>query len=203
MNNAKARFNEEIIRIKDLSLISKFLKENEYPNQEHYDEINRTQLVWAVSAFDKLLHELINIGVSDIFFGNRAATKKYSNESLPISVMTSIYNKDLISASMIFKDAIHAKLRVLSFQSPDKIADGLSFIWDENQKWQKLADKLGSNDVTVKQRLNLVVTRRNAIVHEADLNPVSLNKQDIKSEDIIEIVNFLEKLGNVICDYVI
>ena len=67
MNNAKARFNEEIIRIKDLSLISKFLKENEYPNQEHYDEINRTQLVWAVSAFDKLLHELINIGVSDIF----------------------------------------------------------------------------------------------------------------------------------------
>ena len=94
-------------------------------------------------------------------------------------------------------------MRVLSFQSPDKIADGLSFIWDENQKWQKLADKLGSNDVTVKQRLNLVVTRRNAIVHEADLNPVSLNKQDIKSEDIIEIVNFLEKLGNVICDYVI
>ena len=79
----------------------------------------------------------------------------------------------------------------------------LVFIWDENQKWQKLADKLGSNDVTVKQRLNLVVTRRNAIVHEADLNPVSLNKQDIKSEDIIEIVNFLEKLGNVICDYVI
>ena len=138
-----------------------------------------------------------------IFIGNRAATKKYSNESLPISVMTSIYNKDLISASMIFKDAIYAKLRVLSFQSPDKIADGLSFIWDENQKWQKLADKLGSNDVTVKQRLNLVVTRRNAIVHEADLNPVSLNKQDIKSEDIIEIVNFLEKLGNVICDYVI
>ena len=73
----------------------------------------------------------------------------------------------------------------------------------KTKKWQKLADKLGSNDVTVKQRLNLVVTRRNAIVHEADLNPVSLNKQDIKSEDIIEIVNFLEKLGNVICDYVI
>lgn len=117
--------------------------------------------------------------------------------------MTSIYNKDLSSASMIFQDAIYAKLRVLSFQSPDKIADGLSFIWDESQKWQKLADKLGSNDAVVKKRLNLVVTRRNAIVHEADLNPVSLNKQDIKSEDIIEIVNFLEKLGNVICDYVI
>ena len=117
--------------------------------------------------------------------------------------MTSIYNKDLISASMIFKDAIYAKLRVLSFQSPNKIVDGLSFIWDESQKWQRLADKLGSNDITVKQRLNLIVTRRNAIVHEADLNPVSLNKQDLKSEDIIEIVNFLEKLGNAICDCVI
>lgn len=203
MNNAKARFNEEIIRIKDLSLISKFLKENKYPRLEHYDEISRTQLVWAVSAFDKLLHELINIGTMNIFFGKRVVTDKYSNESIPISVMTSIYNKDLISASMIFKDAIYGKLKVLSFQNPNKIADGLSFIWNEKQKWQKLADKLDSNDEDIKRKLILIVARRNAIVHEADLNPVSLNKQDLKSEDIIEIVNFLEKLGNAICDHVI
>ena len=51
MNNAKARFNEEIIRIKDLSLISKFLKENEYPNQEHYDEINRNSVSLGCKCF--------------------------------------------------------------------------------------------------------------------------------------------------------
>lgn len=203
MNNAKTRFNEEMIRIRNLSLISKFLKENKYSESEHYDELNRTQLVWAVSAFDKLLHELIKVGIKDIFFGNRKATKKYSNESIPISVMTSIYNKDLFSASIEFEQAIYGKLKVLSFQNFQKIADGLSFIWDEGQKWQKLADKLSSSDEEIKQRLSLIVSRRNAIVHEADLDPVSLNKQDIKDEDIIENINFLEKLGNAICDYVI
>ncbi len=203
MNNAKTRFNEEMIRIRNLSLISKFLKENKYSEPEHYDELNRTQLVWAVSAFDKLLHELIRVGIKDIFFEKRKPTKKYSNESIPISVMTSIYNKDLISASIEFEQAIYGKLKVLSFQNFQKIADGLSFIWDEGQKWQKLATKLSSSDEEIKKRLNLIVSRRNDIVHEADLDPVSLEKQDIRDEDIIENIDFLENLGNAICDYVI
>ena len=92
---------------------------------------------------------------------------------------------------------------MLSFQNFQKIADGLSFIWDEGQKWQKLATKLSSSDEEIKKRLNLIVSRRNDIVHEADLDPVSLEKQDIRDEDIIENIDFLENLGNAICDYVI
>lgn len=204
MNNAKILFNEEIDRIKSLSKIVECLRISQYSNEEHYEELNRLKLVWGLSAFDRLLHDLIREGVMEIFVGKRNPTQKYRGETIPISIMIDIYNKDLIPASEDFKTAIYTKLKTISYQSPEKIADGLSFIWDEKQKWKKLADKFGNiTDKDIKSRLTLITTRRNFIVHEADRNPVTLEKYPLTDDEVNSNVIFLEKLGNAICDCVI
>ena len=58
-------------------------------------------------------------------------------------------------------------------------------------------------DEDAKRKQKLIVTRRNAIVHEADLDPVTNNKQAITRAEAMDISNFLLMLGNRICDLVI
>jgi hypothetical protein len=102
-----------------------------------------------------------------------------------------------------FEEIIREKLSLLSFQDPQKIGDGLSYIWDEKQKWKKIALSLGISDKAAKLQQRLIVSRRNAIVHEADLNSVTNKKQAITSAEARESCDFLLAVGNRICDLVI
>ena len=47
---------------------------------------------------------------------------------------------------------VREKLSKLSFQDPTKIADGLSYIWNEDQKWQRIALGLGMSDEDAKRK---------------------------------------------------
>ena len=53
-----------------------------------------------------------------------------------------------------------------SFQYPDKIADALSYICEQADKWQYIAIKAGMDKSTCVNMLKNVVTRRNQIAHE-------------------------------------
>lgn len=91
----------------------------------------------------------------------------------------------------------------MSFQDPAKIVDGLSYIWDDTQKWQRISQGLGMNDEDVRRKQKLIATRRNAIVHEADLDPVTNQKLTITRAEAADISDFLLALGNRICDLVL
>lgn len=58
------------------------------------------------------------------------------------------------------------------------------------------------NEIDVKTQLETLVTRRNQIVHEADLNIQDGSKNNISDIDVKDSVNFIEKLGNAIFDCV-
>ncbi|TDF53361.1 hypothetical protein [Cupriavidus sp. L7L] len=79
----------------------------------------------------------------------------------------------------------------------------LSYIWNDNQKWQQIALGLGMTDEEAKRTQKLIVTRRGAIVHEADLDPVTGQKQEITRAEATDISNYLLALGNRICDLVV
>lgn len=199
MNNAKRIFDTEIARIRSFGQLINHLKTNGLHDNETYENINRMKIVFAVSAFDKFMHDIIKVGIIELFLGNRNHTNKYSNELIPISVLTKIYNQELIPAAMEFETSIYAKLKTISYQDPKKLADGLSFIWDEKQKWQKFASELGyPNDEQARSRLKLIITRRNAIVHESDLEPTTNEKQNLDDISADDSVDFLENLANVI-----
>lgn len=170
---------------------------------EQFDDLLRSQIVNAVSAFDKLMHDLIRIGMVRIFENQRPPTAKYLNETISIQSLPGLAASAVPPPPVRFEEIIREKLSIVSFQDPTKISDGLSYIWSESHKWQQIALGIGMTNEDAKRKLKLIVTRRNAIVHEADLDPVSNQKQAITRAEAADISNFLLTLGNRICDLVI
>jgi len=202
MLNAKGVFHKNIQQVHELGAVYDHLS-NLLDIPKQFDDLLRSQIVNAVSAFDKLMHDLIRIGMVKIFENQRPSTGKYMNETIAIQHLPTLMAGAIPPPAVRFENIVREKLSKLSFQDPTKIADGLSYIWDENQKWQQIALGLGMSDGDAKIKQKLIVTRRNAIVHEADLDPVNNQKQTITRAEATDIANFLLALGDRICDLVV
>jgi hypothetical protein len=200
MLNAKRVFQKNIQQANELGVLYAHLS-NLHGIPAQFDDLLRSQIVNAVSALDKLIHDVIRIGMVQIFENLRPSTNKYLNESIAIQHLAAL-TATVPPPAVRFEEIVRSKLSILSFQDPTKIADGLSFIWPESQKWQQIALGLAMSDEDVKRKLKLIVTRRNAIVHEADLDPVNNQKQTITRAEATEVSEFLLALGNRICDLV-
>ncbi|KVM83059.1 HEPN domain-containing protein [Burkholderia stagnalis] len=202
MLNAKRVFHKNIQQANELGVLYDHLSTT-VAIPEQFDDLLRSQIVNAVSAFDKLVHDLIRIGMVRIFENLRPSTGKYLSEAVAIQHLPGLATGAVPPPPVRFEEIVREKLSKLSFQDPAKIADGLSYIWNENQKWQQIALGLGMVDEDAKRKQKLIVTRRNAIVHEADLDPVTNQKQVITRWEATDISNFLLALGNRICDLVV
>jgi hypothetical protein len=202
MLNAKRVFHRNILQTNQLGVLYEYLS-NTVAIPEQFDDLLRSQIVNAVSAFDKLLHDLIRIGMVRIFENQRPPTVKYLSETVAIQHLPALAAGTVPPPPVRFEEIIREKHSKLSFQDPAKIADGLSYIWGENQKWQQIALGLGMTDDDARRKLRLIVTRRNAIVHEADLEPVTNQKQPITRTEATDISDFLLALGYRICDLVV
>ena len=95
------------------------------------------------------------------------------------------------------------KFKTVSYQEPSKVSDGLSYIWDEKQKWQKISEYMSEDDKSVKTQLKLIASRRNTIVHEADIDPSTGKKYTITSQENSGVIDFLERCGEAIYSLVV
>lgn len=202
MHNALALFNKNITNARHSGGLYDYLTAS-VTVPASFEDLLRSQVVYAVSAFDKLIHDLVRIGMIEIFTGIRPPTPKYLAEPISIQI-----HSDLISASVppkehIFEQAIFRKLKIVSYQDPIKVADGLSYIWDEGQKWQKIAEKMSQPDNVIRTTLKLIADRRNTIVHEADIDPLTNEKLSINKVECEDLTNFLHRCGNEIAKLVI
>ncbi len=144
MQKAFEQFSSNIKAIKEMDALYHHLtSELKLPND--LSDIVRSQLVYAVSALDKLIHELVKIGMLQAFMNQRTKTTKFNNFSISLETYNKIQQINqqqtdtlqLESPEYFFEQEIIIKHKYLAFQEPDKIADALSFIWEEKQKWQK------------------------------------------------------------------
>ncbi|MCE9967228.1 hypothetical protein LZ654_20695 [Lelliottia amnigena] len=197
MSRAHMVFKRNINEAKQLSALHNYLC-NRIQLPMSHDDILRAQLVNCVSAFDKLIHDLILDGVLEIYLGRKNPTSKYLNEVLPLNTYLRMQAATIPPPEYFFKEAMFSKLKTISYQDPSKIADGLSYIWDESHKWVKIATEMGISDEVVKRNLKLIATRRNSIVHEADLDPVTHVKLDIDSPTVSLNSDFIEACGDAI-----
>jgi hypothetical protein len=163
-----------------------------------FEDLLRAKVVYSVSAFDKLIHDLVRIGMVEIFVGQRLATLKYQNEPISLSVFQQLKTTITPPAEVVFEEIVRTKLKTLTFQDPDKIADGLSYIWPESQKWHKIATAIGMDDKTARTTLKLIVARRNSIVHEADMDPVTHERLPITKDVADNVADFLLRVGEAI-----
>ncbi|MDO9215234.1 MAG: HEPN domain-containing protein [Methylococcales bacterium] len=204
MQRAFNQFNNNIKSVKELEILHYHLiSEMQLPND--LSDILRSQLVYAVSALDKLIHELVRIGMLQSFLGQRLKTNKFNTFSISLETYNKIQQLSqsteilqLERPEHFFEQEIIAKHKHLAFQDPDKIADALSFIWEEKQKWQKIAHSLTMSDDYIKKRLKNIVSRRNQIVHESDIDVQTNLRNSIDACDVKESVDFISLLGQKI-----
>ncbi|MCI3206207.1 hypothetical protein DBA20_14690 [Pandoraea capi] len=201
MHDALAAFRSNMDDVEAFAAFYDFLVEN-MRGQKSLDDLLRSKIVCSVSAFDKLMHDIIHIGIIDIYSGNRTSTPKYLDEPIPLGVVAQLKGVEDAPRSNIFSQTIRDKLRAMSFQHPDKVVDGLSYIWHEKRKWKKIASAMGEDEATVRVFLYEVVRRRNAIAHEADVHHFLQAKRPINREMATDFTRFMRRLGETIHELV-
>jgi len=202
MLSAKAEFTSLINQARHSTAIYDYLV-GHVAGPISFDDILRFQYIYSVSAFDKLMHDIIRIGMIDCYTGNRPPTSKYQAEQISISIHTSLVAATVPPAISLLEAELVRKFSHLSFQDPAKVADGLSYIWTEEHKWVKINAEMGLPPGNSRIRLKLIVDRRNSIVHEADINPVTGQKASISRAEAIDVIDFIENCGVAIVNLVL
>ncbi len=197
MQRAFDQFKDNMRYVKELDALFIHLKDNLHlPND--LTDILRAEWVYSVSAMDKLIHELIRIGMIEAFQGRRVRTNKFSAFGVTTNTLTSSLTGTVPPPEYWFEQEIIERHKTLAFQAPEKIAEALSLIWDEQHKWQTLATAIGLDQSTLTTKLKTIVSRRNQIVHEADLDLATAVRNNIDKTDIDDVVAFIEKLSEAI-----
>ena len=202
MNSAYNLFEKILNDNRNAMVTYDFLANNVQPPYE-YTDLLRWQWAQAVSALDKLVHDLVKIGISQEFTNTRQKTDKYLSLVIPIRIHTNLnLETDENRKLHIFQQYMVEKLSTESYQVPEKIADALAYIWSEQHKWQLIAAQMRLTEVDVKTKLKSIVLRRNQIVHAGDYIDISQPKQIIQKNDVMDVCDFIHKVGQAIFNLV-
>jgi hypothetical protein len=162
-----------------------------------YSDLLRWQWIQAVSSLDKLVHDIVRVGMLDIYTGHRNPTNKYLIFTIDLKTHLQII-QDNSSALFTFGQQVLLKNGYQAFQDPDKISDALSYIWDEKNKWKVISDKIGIPESDIKTQLRNISIRRNQMVHAGDYSDILLQRQTISKTDVVEVISFIEKIAESI-----
>lgn len=211
-------FVDGIRRTRDISVVYDHLVGKIGMPPSEVGDLLRAQIVYSVSALDRLIHELVRIGVLEIFNNRRIPTAKFHGQ--PFKAITLIkalkYTApDYIpqdpseSAEALINEEMTKILGYQAFQAPDKVKDALSYIWNEPHKMQVIASKMGLSAVSgssaeeqVVQTLKLITDRRNQIAHEADYDSAQGCRREINKSVTDQSILFIEKFGTAVYELV-
>jgi hypothetical protein len=193
MNIAFSQFLTNIEEVRKTHLISTSIN---VPTSSIVDTspILRSCIVLSISAIDHLIHELTIIGMCEIFNGTRSLTNKFNEFNVSLGVMSSL---TAVPPLITFESEIRRRLGWQTFQRPDKIKDAIA-LFNSIQLWQQVSVTMADTEQNIKNRLNLIVDRRNMIAHEADIEPIYKTKRTINDADVTGTIDFIEKLGTTI-----
>lgn len=153
-------------------------------------DLLRAQVVLAVSALDFYIHEVTVAGMVEVLKGERPSTGAFDKYRVSVGAMLGGRQSQTYDW---FEADVREKHSFLSFQQPDKIADAVR-LFSDIKLWDSVAVKLG--DKGVRDRLRLIVDRRNKIAHEADMSPTYPGERwPITQADVSEMRIFI---GSVI-----
>ncbi|RGM93731.1 MULTISPECIES: HEPN domain-containing protein [Bacteroidales] len=214
MNTAWNEFKYSIAEVKKIRTIYDHMIANVRLSQEDVSDLLRAQLVNAVSALDRFLHELVRIGIVESFLQQRPLTNKFKSFVLTSQTIIKILELERASTppqsveedkTYWINKEVTENLKTLSFQHPNKIKDALSYIWKEEHKWQVIAKEMNLPGYTdndkqryLEQTLVLIAERRNQMVHEADVDPSTHIRRSVSVAEIDVIISFIELFAETI-----
>ena len=193
MQSAIDLFGISIARVRDLIAVHNSLKA-QTSNVLDLSDMLRAALVLAVSALDYYIHEVVRIGMLEIHRGQRLEPPAFSGFQISLGNARTGINAGQNIDSWL-EDEIRQRHSYKSFQQPNAIADAVRLICGK-KLWEEVSINMGKPANDIKQKLILIVDRRNKIAHEADIDP-TLSLGDCWPIDellVNEAVDFLEQV---------
>lgn len=203
MKSAWMEFKNNIEDVKKIGAVYTQLVSTMPLIKDDLADLLRTQIVNSISAFDRLLHEYVRIGLLRQLSGLvplENITKNFPIDSDSYLTLMNLGTspQDLIDKQRILESRISHVLKTMTFQDPKKIKEALSYIWNEEHKWQKLAQGLNIPENDLTSQLKLYVERRNQIVHEADYDKAIPGRRQISFSIAQDCVSFIYSLARQI-----
>jgi len=152
----------------------------------------RAELVLTVSAFDCFIHDIVRLGTLEIYNGNKKVHKDILKPRFEISKLQNLLTKNkheqIIELDNEFREINSTK----TFQKPDKISEIIKCLGIENL-WFKISVELNKPQKDIEKRLQLIVERRDIIVHEADIDfqKIQITKNAIEKEDVLQDIELI------------
>ncbi len=161
----------------------------------------RAELALAVSALDYFVHEIVRLGMLEIHAGSRPVASHFQRFKVDISSVSDAV-ADPNNNNWLEREIITQHSRI-SFQSYDSIRKGVRIFYGKSP-WPEVSNHLGLDPQQIKERLNLIVDRRNKIVHESDMiRPSYLGIRYPVSHQMVEdSVAFIEGITEAIYETV-
>lgn len=209
MTNAIRTFNACISDIRNTRSFYEYLRGHCNVPEEDLSDLLRSELVNLVSAMDRFLHEIVRIGIINSYLGHSTQTAKCQAIPLKFSTLmkviycgriTSPTSNEDIAEYWINKEVVEI-LKKMSFQQVSKIKDALSYIWDVEHKMPLIIQNMtypftqssdNEKQKFIQEKIDLIVARRNQIVHEADFDLATNSKQSINTIWLDDTINFIK-----------
>ena len=165
-----------------------------------FSDVLRASLVMSISALDHFIHEIVRTGMLDSYRQNELGLRRFSGFKCQLKAFFMDLPVAPIGGVAGESDQTHQHGH-LSFQMPDRIAEARFRVWRCGMKYPR---ELGMTQREVKDRMALIVQRRNKIAHEADTIP-DYARQIIHSDCVRQLtrewsdaISFIEKVAGSI-----
>jgi len=174
----KSRFKQSISQVDELLEVHQQLQTG--PARSKSDHLLRASLTMTVSALDTLVHELI---INAIMFELKESKSVFKTNRITIDISVAL-ESSIENRLRLIESSLRRQYSKRSFQSSRQIEEILATI-GITKIWTKLSCLLGQSAEDIKTRLDLIVRRRNLIVHEGDLdqlhNPYEIERKHIET----------------------
>lgn len=153
-------------------------------------DILRSAVVLGISSLDHLVHAIVKREI--IYrYENRISVRRLV---IPFDLFISQSGEIITLLDNHFLESHGYK----SFVAPDKISEILSCFIDS--PWNSISLEMQQAEPAIKGRLKQIVSWRNRIAHEQDINPQfgGLELWPIDEHDVSSALDFLSDLGSAI-----
>lgn len=198
MTAARASFDNHVVQCVEALRIYEFLKASGYSA----DFGLRYVWVASVSALDNYILELVVEKALEQFSSGVSLSSRMLNEGVPFSSIIAMQSASPSQALVEFRKIVQQAVRFRTFQKADDVADGLSFIWNEPHKWNKISEELGIANKSAKYKLNSIAYRRDGIVHNADYDDVTGLIKACAPEDAKNALEYICRVVSIIDDLI-
>jgi hypothetical protein len=193
-------FSKQMERARDLVGVGQSLS-NLTQGRVGGDDLYRSALVHAVAALDSYVHGVLLDRALDIIMARKTVAKG-GKVGLHFGAIGQIFTAATLGEvpmEMAARSFIAERLALETYQRPDDIANGLAMVGLPKVWSTAFPQDSGQRKIA----LGIVVTRRNRIVHECDLDPLApgsvTSLSDIDALDAIATVEDIVSAIDSIC----